>query len=669
MQLKIGIASAALLLGTTVASAQTIDTNSVCKTCKPCEDFYHYVNDVWLQANPTPSDRPEWSHWDEMSENNLKIERQILESAAAGKNAMGSNAQKIGDYFFSAMDTNAIERAGLDPIRPEFAAIDAVNSTTDLVKEFGRLQQYDIAIPFGFGSEVDPKNSSQVIASTGQGGLGLPDKGYYQKQDPRSNELRDAYVKHIAAMLSFTGEPKERAESEASQIMGLEMRLAQNSKDRADLRDPDSNYHMYTISQLNALTPHFDWKLFLQTIGYPSVSSMDVGQPQFFSALDNAITTTPLATWKAYMKWHLLSRFANQLPKAILDENFSFNKRLSGVRDQMPRWKRSIYSTDYALGEALGSEFVKVAFPPSSKDRMMVMINNLKDALRADISGLTWIDNNTRAKAITKLNAFVSKIGYPDKWRDYSSLMIDRGPYVLNSMRASQFSFKRDMNKVGKPVDKTEWGMTPPTINAYYNPSMNEIVFPAGILQPPFFDATVDDAFNYGAIGAVIGHEMTHGFDDEGAKFDAEGNLKNWWSDADMKQFEDRAKCVIDQFNSFTIEDSIHLIGEQVVGESIADLGGVNIAYKAFLKSQEGKPRTVIGGFTPEQRFFLGYARVWAANARPEFQRLLVNTDFHPLNYFRVIGPLSNFLPFAQAFHCKEGDKMVRPAGQRCEIW
>jgi putative endopeptidase len=466
------------------------------------------------------------------------------------------------------------------------------------------------------------------------------------------------------------GDDAAKAAAEAQTVLGLETKLAEASMTRVERREPANLYHRMTVAQLHDLAGGFDWHTYFQTIGVPPNTDVNVASPGFFKALNQQLSSVPISDWQTYLRWHLINNTATALSAKFVDEDFNFKgKTLQGSKENLPRWKRCVAGTDRVLGEALGEVYVKKAFPPAAKARALEMVRNLEAALKTDITTLSWMSEPTRKQAIVKLDAFLNKIGYPDKWRDYSSLKVDRSSYVANRLRASAFGKRRDLNKIGKPVDKTEWGMSPPTVNAYYNPQINEIVFPAGILQPPFFDAEADDAFNYGGMGSVIGHEMTHGFDDEGSQFDSTGNLANWWTDADKKEFTGRAQCVIDQFNNFEVEKGLNENGKLVAGESIADLGGLVVAYAAFQKAMEGKPRVTIDGFTPEQRFFLGYARGWATNMRPELQRLLVNVDPHPLAKFRVNGPLANMPQFAAAFQCKASDAMVREEAKRCVIW
>ena len=478
-------------------------------------------------------------------------------------------------------------------------------------------------------------------------------------------------MRHVARSFELLGDPAERAAAEARTVMEIETRLAQNSATRVELRNPEARYPPMTKAQLIEMTPHFDWGMYFRAINLPEIAKINVAQPDFFKGLDKLLTSVPVEDWKTYLRWRLVDAAAPRLSSKFVEEDFNFGgKYLTGAKEILPRWKRCVAATDRTLGEAVGQLYVKRTFTPESKAHAQEMVKNLIAALREDLSTLSWMSDETRRRAIAKLDAFVRKIGYPDKWRDYEALQVARGGYYSNALASGEFEFRRNLGKIGKPVDKTEWGMTPPTVNASYNSSMNDITFPAGILQPPFYDPKADDAFNYGGIGAVIGHEMTHGFDDSGAKFDADGNLVMWWTEEDFKKFNARTDCVVNQFNDFEVEPGLHQIGKLVVGESVADLGGLTVAYAAYKKSLEGGPRPkTIAGFTPEQRFFLGWAQVWAQNIRPEAARLRVATDPHPLGRFRVNGPLSNMPAFAEAYQCKVGDAMVRPADKRCQIW
>jgi putative endopeptidase len=685
------ICAAAVLITSLVCQSTSITTNAQTKTAasaaqslrgfdlsnldqnaEACQDFNRFANGGWMAKNSIPPAYSRWGNFEKLSEQNMEVLHQILEALVQKKGlARGSNEQKVADFYASCMDEPVIEREGSGPLAPEFKRIEAINNLLELQQEIARLHTQRIPVVFGFGAGQDFKNSRNVIAQAVQGGLGLPDRDYYTKADARSKSIREAYVKHIANMFELLGDSPEQAQAAAQTVMSIETRLAENSLTREQRRNPEANYHKMGLKELSALTPHFDWGRFFKEIDLGMVDTINVGQPDFFKAVDSLLTNVSMQDWKTYLRWHLLNASAATLSGKFVQEDFNFNgKFLQGTQEILPRWKRCVASTDRALGQALGQLYIQKTFTPEAKARSQEMVKNLIAALRDDLTTLSWMSDQTRQRAIAKLEAFARKIGYPDKWRDYEALQISRGAYYNNAVNAGSFELRRNLNKIGKPVDRTEWGMTPPTVNAYYNPSMNEIVFPAGILQPPFYDPSADDAFNYGGIGAVIGHEMTHGFDDQGAKFDAEGNLENWWTTEDYAKFKERTDCVVKQFDAFEVEPGLNQIGARVVGESVADLGGLTVAYAAYQKSLEGKPRPpVIAGFTPEQRFFLGWAQIWAQNIRPEAARLRVATDPHPLGRFRVNGPLSNMPQFAQAFQCKAGDPMVRPPEKRCQIW
>ena len=639
------------------------------KTCKPCDDFYQFAMGGWMKTNPIPPEFPTWGTFTQLGDKNQENLRQILEAAESAKAAPGSNEQKIGDFYASCMDTAAIDSAGTKPIEPELARIAAIKNEADLQAEAERLHSRGVGALFRFNSTQDAKDSAQVIGAAFQGGLGLPEREYYLKEDDKSKQLRDAYLKHVAKMFQLLGDSAEQSAGEAGAILKIETALATASMKNTDLRDPDKTYHKMALADLKALTPNFSWEAYFKAAGHPELREINVGQPDFFKALDAQLTATPVDDWKTYLRWHLVNAAAPGLSEKFVDEDFDFRgKTLTGTKEIQPRWKRCVQATDRVLGEALGQVYVQKYFPPAAKARALEMVHNLIAALRDDLQTLPWMGPETRKQATAKLEAFAVKIGYTDKWRDYSALKIDRASYAENQLRGAEFDFARRLNKIGKPVDRTEWGMTPPTVNAYNNSNMNEIVFPAGIMQPPFYDANADDAVNYGGMGAVIGHEITHGFDDHGSKFDGQGNLKDWWSPDDLKNFKAHAACVSDQFDGYVVDGDLHENGKLVLGESIADLGGLTIAYAAYEKSIAGKPRPPDkDGFTPEQRFFLGWEQVWGANERIEFARLMANTNPHPLPRFRGNGPLSNMAEFAKAFGCKKGEPMVRE--QACKIW
>jgi putative endopeptidase len=665
----------ALLLSATMIAGQTmhaIEPSNLDRSVSPCQDFYQFATGGWLAKNPIPAAFPTWGVDSVLSEQNRDSLREILEAAAKNTAApKGSSEQKVGDFYAACMAEEKIEGEGITPLQAELSKIDKIKDKRDLQAEFATLHTAGVNALFQVGSKQDAKNSAEVIVEIWQGGLGLPEGEYYFKADEKSKQIRDEYLKHVARMFELMGDAPSKAQSEAQSVMSLETRLAEAWMPRVERRDPQKVYNRKTLAQLKSFAPNFDWSNYLRQLGLAPKTDINVGQPKFFERVNEQLAAATLADWKTYLRWRLIDNAAPSLSSKFVEEDFNFKGRvLTGTTELLPRWKRCVAATDNAMGEALGEVYVKKAFPPEAKRRALAMVSNLIAALKSDITTLGWMSDATRRQAIIKLEAFIRKIGYPDKWRDYSALEITRGAHVTNVLRANVFEVRRDLRKVGQPVDKMEWGMTPPTVNAYYNPAINEIVFPAGIMQPPFFSAGFDDAVNYGAMGSVIGHEMTHGFDDQGRQYDATGNLKNWWTDDDLKKFKDRAECVIKQFDEFEVEKGLHENGKLVVGESIADLGGLVIAYAAFQKSMEGKPRPPdIDGFTPEQRFFLGYAYSWATNVRPEFARLLVETNPHPLPKFRVNGPVSNMPAFAQAFQCKSGDAMMREEKDRCRIW
>ena len=669
-----GIVSSLLVVAfsiTSIAQSAHFDVAGMDTKTAACADFYQYANGGWLAANPIPAAYSAWGVANILDEKTRDTLHEILEAAAKNTAAKkGSNEQKVGDYFASCMDEAKIEAEGLKPIQAELDLIDKIADQKSLQAAIAHMHSYGYNALFGSGSNRDFKNASETTIGIFQGGLGLPTRDYYFKDDARSKSIRDEYVKHVAKMFELMGDDATKAASEAQAVMALETKLAQASKAPVELRDPEKRYHRMPMTAVKDIAPAFDWVAYFQTVGH-SKADVNVATPDFFKAMNTELTATSIADWKTYLRWNLINRAASGLTAKLVDEDFHFKGTiLQGAKENLPRWKRCVNATDGALGEALGAVYVEKAFNAAAKQRALTMVRNLEAALKSDITTLSWMSEPTRKQAIVKLEAFMNKIGYPDKWRDYSTLPVDRSAYQTNRFRVSKFNEDRDWDKIGKPVDRTEWAMSPPTLNAYYNPQNNEIVFPAGILQPPYFDPNADDALNYGGIGSVIGHEMTHGFDDQGAKFDPTGNLANWWSDADLKAFKERAGCIVNQFNSFEVEKGLNMNGSLVQGESIADLGGLVVAYAAFQKSMEGKPRPAnIDGFTPEQRFFLGFARGWATNMRPEIARLIALQDPHPLAKFRVNGPLSNMPQFAAAFQCKDGDPMVRPEKDRCVIW
>ena len=571
------------------------------------------------------------------------------------------------------MDEKTIEAVRTKPLEEEFKRIDAIKDRADLLKAIAHLHTMGVDAFFGFGAGQDAKDSSRDIAQAVQGGLGMPDRDYYTKQDADMKEKRQKYVAHVTKMLTLLGEPEVKAAEDAKKIMALETKLAEASRTRVQLRDPIKNYNKMAVRKLQDLTPDWNWNDYFKTIDLVAPGDVNVHQPEFFKAVNDLFKSTSLEDWKAYLRWQLINATAPDLSKDFVDEDFNFKDRvLRGTEQIKPRWKRVIMSEDGDIGEALGKLYVAFYFPPEAKARALELVNNLKEALADRIKTLEWMDQPTKQEALKKLAAFTVKIGYPDKWLDYSLLQIDRGPYVLNAMRAEQFEADRDIKKIGKLVDPTDWGMTPPTVNAYYNSNMNEIVFPAGILQPPFFYPNADDAVNYGAIGAVIGHEMTHGFDDQGRQFDAKGNLRDWWTPKSAEEFKKRSAAVVQQYNEYQPLPGLHVNGELTQGENIADIGGVKLAYAALQKALDKHPEErnkKIDGFTPEQRFFLSFAAIWRQKIRDEDQKLRLTTDPHSPAQFRVNGPFSDLPEFQKAFNVPNGAPMVRAADKRVNIW
>ena len=661
-----------MFLSMSIAAQDTrFDVKRLDTTCKPCEDFYQFVNGMWLKENPVPAAYSRWGTFQILQEQNLAIMRDILQDAAAANAAQGSNEQVIGSFYASCMDEARIERQGSSPIAAELNRIDRMRTVADLESEMIRLHQEGIPVVFAFGASFDFNDSSRRMAWAVQGGLSLPNRDYYTNTDEKSKQTRQDFQKHAGRMLELLGDTPDAAAKAADAVMRIETQLAAVSMTPAERRDPAAQLNKRSLEQLAAMTPDFSWKNYIAERGAPSVSTVNIGQPKFFAGFEDMLKATPIADWKAYLRWQVLHEAAPRLSSKFVDEDFNFFARtLTGARELQPRWRRCVVAADNLLGDALGRIYVEKRFKPEARARMNTMIDNLVSAYRERIRKTDWMSAATREQALIKLAAFTRKIGSTEKWKDYSSLRLTKDAYYGNVRQAAALEEKRDIEKIDKPVDKGEWTMTPPTVNAYYSAPNNEIVFPAGILQPPFFDANADDALNYGSIGAVIGHEVTHGFDDSGSQFDPQGNLRNWWTEEDRKKFTARAECVADQFSGYQATDGTKLNGKLVLGESIADLGGITIAYDALKKSMEGKPRPAnIDGFTPEQRFFIGWGVVWAMTQRPESERQQALSDPHPLSRYRVNGPLSNLPEFAAAFGCKAGDAMVRPADRRCSVW
>ena len=653
------------------ATVPAFDRSNLDTTCAPCRDFFQFANGSWLAHTEIPAAFPSWGSFNQLFEHNLDVLHDVLEAAARDDAApTGSNRRMLGTFYRTCMDSAAADALGFEPLKPELDRIAAVNSATSLIAEAARLQRAGARVLFSFTAGPDAKHSSDVIAEAGQGGLGLPDRDYYTKADSASERLRQQYVSHVARMLELAGTGSDEARAAAQRIMTLETALASASMTRVQQRDPNAVYHKLTVAELGAISPGIGWEGYFSEVGAPAVGALNVRQPDFFKTLSELVRDRPMDDWRWYLRAHLIERFSPWLASPLATEAFHFEQVITGVKEQQPRWRRCVEATDNALGEALGQEYVARTFSPAAKRRALEMVHNLESVMEDRLHRLDWMGDTTRQQALIKLAGYTNKIGYPDRWIDYSPLRVEPGSFVANARRATEFDTGRRLAEIGKPVDRTRFGMTPPTVNAYYNPRMNEIVFPAGILQPPFFNPDADDAINYGGMGAVIGHELTHGFDDAGRQFDAVGNLRDWWTTADGDRFKAQAQLVVDQFNGYVAVDTLHVNGRLTLGENLADLNGLRIAYAAFERSLVGKPRPPrIDGFTPEQRFFLGWAQVWRGKYRAEYARLLVNVDPHSPPRWRVNGPLSNMTEFRQAFGCSAGDAMVRPDSVQPHIW
>jgi predicted metalloendopeptidase len=658
--------------GKPLIGAHGFDVTGMDTSANACDDFYRYAVGKWREANPLQATYARYGRFEELGERNRETLHTILEEAAKSDAPAGSVTRKLGDFYASCMDETAIEAAGVAPIGPELGRIDAIHDRASLQDEITRLQQRGVAALFRFSAQNDFMNSKQIIAALAQGGTGLPDRDYYLRDDAKFKETRRQYTEHIARMFVLAGEDAARAAGEAERVVALESRLAKLQMPRVEQRDPHKIYHITRVADLRSVSSQFDFAAFLNSIGLTSLETVNVAQPDYLKGATALLDELPLDDWKAYLRWQLLDAAAPTLSSAFVNEDFAFRgKTLSGQQQIQERWKRCVRSTDQNLGGLLGQEYVRRAFTPEAKRKMNALIDNLVAALRADIPTLTWMGPETKKAALGKLAAFSRRIGYPDKWIDYTPVAVSRGSYAENVFNAREFFFRRGVSRVGKPDDPDDWGtfFTPPTVNASYSPSRNSITFPAGILQPPFYDPNADDAYNYGGIGTVIGHEMTHGFDDEGAQFDAEGNLRNWWTAEDLKNFKARAECIANQYSEFNVAPGVNINGKLVTGEAIADLGGATIALAAYEKSLEGRERKTIDGFTPEQRFFLGFAQVWGENMAAEEQSRRALTDPHAQGPMRVNATVSNMPAFRNAFRCAEGSRMVRAADKRCSIW
>lgn len=634
----------------------------------PAENYYAHANGNWLKNNPIPAKYSSWGTFNILNEKMQQTIHQLVSQAAADKKAVpGSLQQKVGDFYYSGMNEALIDKLGISPLQPQLEEIAAMKDIKELPKLLASLHLRGMSAFFYFGSMQNFKNSREMIGAGFQGGLGLPDRDYYLKEDSRFKQIRAAYEKHIARMFVLMGDKPAGAARQAAKVMQLETSFAKASLSQTAQRDPHAIYHMMTLAELQNITPDFSWPLYFNTLGLTQISSINMAMPEFFKNMNQQLRQVPLDEWKTYLRWHLIDSFAPFLSKDLVEQDFRMSAVLSGTKEMMPRWQRVVGTENGALDFAIGKLYVEKYFSAADKKQVLTMVHNIREALRKDIKVSAWMTPATRRAALKKLSLMEERVGYPDKWWDYSTLKISRDSYLENIVNSNIFQNHRDLNKIDKPVDRSEWNMSPQTINAYYNPSMNNINIPAGILQPPFFDASAPAAINYGAIGFVIGHEMTHGFDDQGAQFDGYGNLNNWWTAEDLKKFQAATSCIAEQFSQYTVADGLKVQGRLVMGEATADLGGLTLAYRAYHASEAYKNAKVIAGLTPDQQFFLGAAHVWAGSVRPEQERNLVTTDPHPPLRYRVNGTLANMPEFQSAFTVLGNSPMVNK--NRCIIW
>jgi putative endopeptidase len=648
----------------------SLDVNSMDKSADPCVDLYQYSCGGWKKNNPIPPDQTSWEVYGKLYEDNLNFLRSILERASS-QTQRDAVTQKIGDFYAACMDESAVEKRGLSPIQADLDAVARLNSVKGITPLLARLQfAYGRTILFAQGSTQDPDNAEQQIAELDQGGLGLPDRDYYLKTDAKSQETRQRYVEHVQKVFQLIGESPDAAKTDADTVMRMETALAKAQLTRVERRDPYKLKHKMNVSDLRGIAPNIEWKAYYAELQYPGFDIVNVATPDYLKEVNRQLASEPISNWKTYLRFHVVDSFSPYLSSQFVDENFDFyRKYLRGAKEQQARWKRCVQYADRDLGEALGQVYVRTAFSPEMKASALDMVRRIEDAMAERIRALDWMSPETKQQALNKLTAIRNKIGYPDKWRDYSSVNIARADFAGDVQRASEFERRRDINKIGKPVDRGEWDMSPPTVNAYYNPQMNDINFPAGVLQPPLYDAKLDDAPNYGDTGGTIGHELTHGFDDEGSQFDANGNLKNWWTKDDRAKFDARTKCVQDQYAQYVVVDDIHINSALTLGEDVADLGGEILAYIAWKGATKDKGLTPVDGLTPDQRFFVGFAQWACGNERPEELRVRAATDPHSPAKYRVNGVVVNMPEFSQAFSCKEGQPMVKPADKVCKVW
>ncbi len=651
------------------SSVAYIDPSNMDKSVKPGDNFYLYANGEWLKNNPVPASKTRWGSFDVLRQSSLERLQKLCEDAAAGK-IKDSAAQRVGALYASAMDSAAIEKAGATPVQPELQRLAALTTKDQVLNEIVTQRQKGIGgLLFGFSITQDDKNVNQYIPAISQGGTSLPDRDYYLKTDARSKAIQAAYLSYVKDMFVLTGDDSVMANTKAQNIFNLEKALAVAQMSRVEMRDPQKTYNKFSLAGLSQTTPDLNWATLLPEMKVSKADSILVNNPGFLKTANALFDAVPVDTWKAYLQWAVIKNAAPYLSSAFVNRQFRFGQVLSGQKQITPRWQRMSGMVDNNLGDLLGQLYVKQYFNDAAKQRMIALVKNVQSTFRDRINTLDWMTDSTKQAALGKLDAIVNKIAFPDKWEAYPGVAITKGNVLTNLQSIDQFEYNKMVNKMGKPVDKTEWGMTPPTINAYYNPSNNEIAFPAGILQFPFFDFGADDAVNYGGIAAVIGHELTHGFDDEGRQYAADGNLKEWWTKADETKFTERADKVAAQYDAFTVNDSLHVNGKLTLGENLADLGGLNIAYQAFKKTEEGKSDKKTDGFTPDQRFFLSWAQVWRANITPEYAAQLVVVDPHSPGMYRCNGPVSNIDAWYKAFDVKEGDAMYKPEAARIKVW
>jgi putative endopeptidase len=647
-----------------------IDRSNFDTSVKPGDDFYMHVNGKWIERNPIPPEYSRWGAFPKLRDDNLLALRTILEDLEKQTPPLDSERKKLRDFYKAAMDEASIEKAGATPLKAPLEKIAAVDSTKSLIAEAGRLRDIGISVLFNMYVDQDEKQSTRYTVILEQGGMGLPDRDYYVGKSEDSKRVREQYQTHVAKMLTLLGDAPDVAAKGAETVLKIETQMAEKSRTPVELRDREANYNRKSMSELAELATNVDWNSYLDAVDLHKVDHVVVGQPEFFERVNQLVKSVAVDEWKTYLRWHLVHDMAPFLSSPFENENFRFySQDLRGTKEMQPRWKRVIMVIDSQMGEALGKLYVERHFPPAAKKRMDELVKNLMDAYRERIETRDWMGENTKKLALAKLKTVVPKIGYPSKWRDYSALEIGSESYATNAMNAEAFETDYKFGRIDKPVDRLEWHMTPPTVNAYYNATMNEIVFPAGILQPPFFDLTADDAVNYGGIGAVIGHEISHGFDDQGSRSDAQGNLKNWWEDKDRERFTAKTEKLVKQYDDCIVLNDLHVNGKLTLGENIADLGGVMIAYSAYQKSLNGGKGPVIDEFTAPQRFFIGFAQVWRGSIRDAQMRLMIRTDPHSPPEFRTLVPLSNVEAFYEAFDIKPGDARYRAPADRVEVW